>query len=296
MTSPLLLVMPGNEKMGENLSQKLKCEMAEVKVERFPDEEAHVTIAANPKGRSVALVCTLDRPDSKFLPLLFASDAARDLGAAGVGLVAPYLAYMRQDRRFLPGEAVSSASFARVVSHAFDWLVTVDPHLHRIAALSEIYTIETKIVHAAPALARWIADNVPVPLLIGPDSESRQWIAETAASIGARFAVLEKRRTGPKSVEVFFGDPKSIEGESPVLIDDIVSTGNTLIESIKLIHARTGTVPMCIAVHALFSGDAYKNLSAQARVVTTNTVPHSTNAIDLSHGLADAMRGFMTSV
>lgn len=296
MTLPLLLVMPGNEKMGAHLAHKLKCEMAEVKVERFPDEEAHVTIAANPKGRHVAIVCTLDRPDSKFLPMQFASDAARDLGAVGVGLVAPYLAYMRQDRRFFPGEAVSSTSFARVVSHAFDWLVTVDPHLHRIAALSEIYTIETKIVHAASALARWIVDNIQAPLLIGPDSESRQWIAETAASIGARFTVLEKRRTGPKSVEISLSDPKSIEGGTPVLIDDIVSTGRTLMESIKLIRTRTGTVPVCIAVHALFSGDAYAALSAQARVVTTNTVPHSTNAIDLSCELAAALRDLMMSV
>ena len=68
------------------------------------------------RGRCVVLAGSLHQPDEKTLPLLFAADAARELGAAQVGLVAPYLAYMRQDRRFEPGEAVTSRSYARLLS------------------------------------------------------------------------------------------------------------------------------------------------------------------------------------
>ena len=110
--------------------------------------------------RRIALVCTLDRPDAKMLPLLFAAAAARELGASQVGLVAPYLAYMRQDRRFKPGEAVTSREFARLLSGAFDWLVTVDPHLHRYASLAEIYRIPTRVVHAAPLISQWIRTRI----------------------------------------------------------------------------------------------------------------------------------------
>jgi phosphoribosylpyrophosphate synthetase len=82
-------------------------------------------------SRTVVLACSLARPDEKTLPLLFAADAARDLGAAKVLLAAPCLAYLRQDRRFHAGEAVTSRSYAALLSRAFDALVTADPHLHR---------------------------------------------------------------------------------------------------------------------------------------------------------------------
>src|SRR6185503_12811188 len=121
------------------------------------------------------ILCTLADPDAKFLPLIFAAATARELGAARVGLVAPYLAYMRQDRRFNPGEAVTSRYVAKLISGAFDWLVTVDPHLHRYGALGEIYTIPTRAIHAAPLMSDWIRRNVPDPLIVGPDSESEQW-------------------------------------------------------------------------------------------------------------------------
>ncbi len=136
-------------------------------------------------GRRVALVCTLDRPDPKLLPLLFAARTASELGDASVGLVAPYLAYMRQDRRFHTGEAVSARLFASILSPQFDWLVTVDPHLHRIHSLAAIYEMATRVLHAAPAIARWIAREVENPVLIGPDGESVQWVSEVARTTGA---------------------------------------------------------------------------------------------------------------
>ena len=112
-----------------------------------------------------------------------------------VGLVAPYLAYMRQDRRFKPGEAVTSREVAQLLSGAFDWLVTVDPHLHRYTSLAEIYRIPTHVTHAAPLISQWIKANVPRALVIGPDSESEQWVSAVASEAGAPFTVL---REGPQ--------------------------------------------------------------------------------------------------
>ena len=151
-------------------------------------------------GQSVVIACTLDRPDAKIAGLLFAADAARELGAKRVGLAAPYLCYMRQDRRFQPGEAVTSRSFAALISRHFDWLVTVDPHLHRYRALNEIYSIPALALHAGPVIADWIMQNVTKPYLIGPDRESSQWIEAVAGACGAPWAVLTKTRTGDRSV------------------------------------------------------------------------------------------------
>ncbi len=191
--SPLLVIpMPGNEGIAQSLASGLNAELGAVRVRRFPDGETYLRFADNLKDRDLALFCTLDHPDGKLIPLLFAARTARELGAGTIGLVAPYLAYMRQDRRFQPGEAVTSRCVAELLSRAFDWLVTVDPHLHRHHALSDIYTIPSRAVQASPLLSAWIKTHVHDPVLIGPDSESEQWVATAAADVGALFTVLEK--------------------------------------------------------------------------------------------------------
>ena len=139
MTTPLLIAMPGNEPLAAELAKDLGYELGCLDTRQFPDGETYLRFVSDPKERSVAFVCTLARPNEKFLPLLFAAMTARELGACQVGLICPYLAYMRQDRRFKPGEAVTSRQVAHLLSETFDWLVTVDPHLHRYGALQEIY-------------------------------------------------------------------------------------------------------------------------------------------------------------
>ncbi len=141
MTPLLFIAMPGNDAMAQSLAKMLDGEIGKVELRDFPDGETYLRFAGDLGGRTLALVCTLDHPNSKILPLLFAAATAREIGAAKVGLVAPYLAYMRQDRRFKPGEAVTSRHVAGLLSDAFDWLVTVDPHLHRYSSLAQIYQI-----------------------------------------------------------------------------------------------------------------------------------------------------------
>jgi ribose-phosphate pyrophosphokinase len=142
----LILGMPGAARMATQLAAELDAEFSEVALHRFPDGESLTRIDANVKGRCVVIAANLRHADETTLPLIFAADAARELGASQVGLVAPYLAYMRQDHRFNPGEAITSRSYARLLSSSFDFLVTVDPHLHRWRNLGELYTIRTQAV------------------------------------------------------------------------------------------------------------------------------------------------------
>jgi ribose-phosphate pyrophosphokinase len=234
----------------------------------------------------------LGRPDDKFLPLMFAAAAARELDAAKVGLVSPYLAYMRQDRRFQPGEAVTSTYFARLLSSQIDWLVTVDPHLHRRESLAEIYSIPTQVMHAAPLISDWIRAEVKRPLLIGPDSESEQWVAAVACNAGAPHVVLWKMRRGDRDVEVSVPDVARWRDHTPVLVDDIVSTGRTMIETIGHLKREGMQPPVCIGVHGIFAVEAFSDLMAAGagRVVTTNTIPHMTNSIDVTALLAHGVR------
>ena len=291
MTSrPLILPMPGNEGFARDLADAGGGEIGTVETRRFPDGETYLRLLTPVAGRAVDLVATLAGPDPDFLRLAFAADAARAQGAVRVRLVAPYLAYMRQDKAFRPGEAVTSDSFARLISSLFDGLVTVDPHLHRRAALSELYSIPAAAVQAAPALADWITAEVPRPLLIGPDSESAQWVQAIAERISAPWTVMEKTRRGDYDVSVELPDLSGHAICTPVLIDDIASSGRTMIAAANLLAARGLARPVCAVVHPLFAGDAFARIQAvAARVVSCDSVPHPSNAIPLAPLVAAAL-------
>ena len=267
-------------------------ELGECVVRQFPDGEYYVRIDSPVENRKVAIVCSLDKPRDKILPLLFLAATARELGASEVGLVAPYLAFMRQDKRFRPGEGITSVYFARLLSEALDWLITVDPHLHRWDSLDRIYTIPTRVVQAAPGIAAWIRDHVEQPILIGPDDESRQWVAAVAEKAAAPFLILQKTRHGDRDVEVTVPDRERCDGRNPVIIDDIISTGRTMIEPVAHLLSAGLPAPVCIGVHGVFANGALGELetAGAARVVTCNTIAHQSNAIDIDEFLAEAMR------
>lgn len=285
MTS-LLYALTGAESLTRSLARQLGCEVGSAEQRRFPDEESYVRVADDVSGKAVAIVAQLDRPDRKLLPLLLLADTLRDLGAERIGLIAPYFPYMRQDTRFLPGEGISSRYFARILDNHFEWLLTVDPHLHRYPALDAICGIPAEVVTAAPLLADWIAGNVSAPLLIGPDSESEQWVAAVAARCGAPYRVLEKTRRGDRDVVIQVPDMPA--GRTPVLIDDIISTGRTMIETVRQLKQQGLPASVCVAVHGIFADSADLGLRAAGagRVVTANTVVHDSNGIDVAALLA----------
>lgn len=286
----LILPMPGNESFAGQLAECLGAELGRIETRLFPDGESYVRLHGDPRGRRVDLVCTLAWPDARFLPLVFAADAARDLGASEVNLVAPYLAYMRQDARFNEGESISSLSFARLVSSTFDRLLTVDPHLHRHPALSALYTIPTVTLHAAPLLADWIAANVANPLIVGPDEESEQWAGAIAARIDAPHVVLRKTRHGDRSVSIELPDLSPWRGHVPVLVDDIASSGRTLAVAAGRLIAQGLPKPECVVVHALLADGACAELSgAFVRITSTDAVPHPSSRIPLAVLFADAL-------
>lgn len=292
---PLVFQLPGDETFAERLARALRSDRAALALHRFPDGESLVRLDADVTGRTVVLACSLARPDEKTLPLLFAADAARDLGASRVLLAAPYLAYLRQDRRFHAGEAVTSRTYAALLSAAFDGLVTADPHLHRYHALGEIYRIPTRVVHTAPLIARWVSAHVERPLLIGPDSESEQWVAQVAAGAGAPWTVLQKIRRGDRDVEVSLPDVSAWRDRQPVLVDDIVSSARTMIQAVTGLRRAGLAAPLCIGVHALFAPGAYEELLAAGpgRVLTCDTVPHASNEISVVEPIAQALEELM---
>jgi ribose-phosphate pyrophosphokinase len=294
---PLVFALPGNEELADELTTPVDGERGELTLRHFPDGETYVRVEESVDARKVIVVCTLHRPDDKVLPLFFLADTLRELGAAQVGLVSPYLAYMRQDRRFQPGEGVTSRYFGEMVSSHVDWLVTVDPHLHRLESLDEVYSVPTKVVHAAPVVAEWIARNIEKPLLIGPDAESEQWVADVADRAGAPHIVLTKIRRGDRDVEVSVPEVDRWREHTPVLVDDIISTARTMIETLDHLGRADMRAAVCIGVHGVFAEGAYEELleAGASRVVTSDTIAHPSNGITVAPGVARAARSLLES-
>lgn len=292
MSRPVLIALPGNEPRTNRLAAALDAECVALDYRRFPDGESYLRIDAPLAGRDVVLVATLDRPDDKIPRLLFAADLARDLDARQVGLVAPYLAYMRQDRRFHPGEALTSVSFAKRISASFDWLVTVDPHLHRYPTLDAVYSIPGEVVAAAPALAGWIATTHERPLVVGPDEESEQWVRAVAESSDLPWRVMTKQRFGDHDVRITAPDLDGLENHQPVLVDDILSSGATLADAARVLVEAGLPTPACAVVHGLFGDRARETLAASGieTVVSTDTVDAPEAKIQMADCIAPAVR------
>lgn len=292
---PLAIAIPGGEAHAARLLERIDAEPADVVIRQFPDGEVYVRIDSPVADRDVVLIGGLDQPHAKILPLLFAAATARDLGARRIGLIAPYLSFMRQDARFHPGEGVTASYFAALVSRTVDWLATVDPHLHRLSSLDQIYRIPNRVARAAPAIAAWIRREIPRPVIIGPDAESEQWVAAVARGCEAPYLVLHKTRRGDRDVSVSAPDLDAHRDRTPVLVDDIISTGRTMIEATGQLVRAGAIAPVCVGIHAVFAESAYAELLAAgaARIVTCNTIAHLSNAIEVDDALAGAARSLL---
>ena len=280
----IIFALPGSEELAERLATRFDKIRGEVVIRNFPDGETYVRILSEVKDKKVVMVCSLNDPDEKLLPLYFLSKTAIALGAKCTCLVAPYLAYMRQDKQFHEGEGITSQYFAKLISSFAETIITVDPHLHRYGSLSEIYQVHTTVVSAADNISIWIKTNILNPVLIGPDSESEQWVSEVAGMAKAPFIILTKIRHGDRNVEVAIPEVDKYKNHTPVLVDDIISTARTMIETVGHLKNAGMKPPVCIGVHAVFAGNAYNDLlgAGVEKVITCNTISHESNGIDIS--------------
>ncbi|HEY5716910.1 MAG TPA: ribose-phosphate diphosphokinase [Motiliproteus sp.] len=292
-STPLLFNFHSDPQLGEQLLHALAAEQGCFTQRRFPDQETYLRVDSHCADRNIIVFCNLFDPDSRILPLLFLCETLRDLGARRIVLITPYLCYMRQDKRFLPGECVNAMPFAKLLSNYVDVLVTMDPHLHRIQTLDEVYSIPTQIVEAAPLIAAWLRQRQLQGVLIGPDSESEQWVARVSELAELPYVVLEKQRLGDRDVQVSPPALQQWRGYTPILMDDIISSGHTMLATLDHLQGVGLGRPICIGVHGIFADNAYAELSQQAEVVTTQTLPHPSNQIPIAEALAAAAKAWI---
>ncbi|VVC77183.1 Ribose-phosphate pyrophosphokinase [Aquicella siphonis] len=284
MENAILFSMPDQTQFARMVAEKSTIALGYTEQRKFPDGESYIRIISDVTNKTAIIVCSLNDPNDKLLPLMFMAQTLRELGAKKICLALPYLPYMRQDKRFHPGEAITSILFARFVSKWADALVTIDPHLHRFHSLNEIYSVRpAHVLHATKEIARWIRQNAASPFLIGPDEESRQWVAEIAHQANAPFIICEKARLGDTTVTVSLPELPDLN-TVPILIDDIISSGASMLATLRQLIEKGFKQPVCIGVHALFNSTTEQNLrlAGASKIITCNTITHATNEIDIT--------------
>ena len=278
--------------IAKKIASKLKKPYSALEVTHFPDSEIKLRYKVDVKGKEVALVQSFyGNVNECVIEILFAAETARDLGAKKIILVAPYFPYLRQDKRFNPGECISLRTIAQNVDEDFDEVIIVDPHLHRERTLKHIFRIKSHKLTANPLIEDYIKKKIKNPVIIGPDWESYKWAKKVAEKIGCEHAIMEKKRYSARRVEVKLNKQVDIKNKNLIFIDDMISTGNTLIRAIAALRKLGVRKVTCFAVHGILVENALEKLrKAGATVITTNTIPNKVAKIDVSDIIVDSLR------
>lgn len=281
---------------GERLATRLGVPFATVNLHRFPDGESLVRVDPQMVTERVVLYRGLNQPNDKLIEIVLAASALREHGARHITLVAPYLPYMRQDIAFHPGEAVSQTVIGRWLADHFDRVIAVEPHLHRTAELETVFPgREATALSGGPALGAALATEgvSPETVILGPDIESTPLTRSTAQAAGlSRWASARKVRHGDRDVTMTLPDSVDLAGRPVIIVDDVISSGTTIIACARAALERGAASVDVLAVHALYppdAADAFRQAGI-ARVRSADGIPHPSNAVPLDRLLAEAVK------
>jgi len=283
--------LPQAEKLALCLSIPIK----QVDLHQFPDGETKVTLPEK-LPKQIIICRSLNQPNDKLIELIITASAARNQGVEYITLVAPYLCYMRQDKAFSTGEAISQKIVGKLLSEYFDSVITIDPHLHRIKNLTDAIPNTAAItLHATDAITSFLQSKFQQPVIIGPDEESEQWVKAIAAPHQWQYTIATKQRYSDTEVNVSFSDADSPEhtklnltAQDIIIVDDIASTGKTLEEAVIQIKKQNPNSISIIVTHAFFVDSAIQHLNRLGvnNIWSSDSIPHPSNAFNIINIIA----------
>jgi len=294
----MLLGFEEYEAQTRHLAEAIGLSYARVGVHHFPDGECKVTLPG--KLPVHVMFCrSLDHPDDKLIQLLLAATTARQLGARRLTLVAPYLCYMRQDKAFSVGEAVSQPIIGRFLAGLFDDVITVDPHLHRTHDLADAVPAAHAIALSATAALRDFLHSYCEAhpeshadlILLGPDSESEQWVRSLAEADGLAYGVACKKRLGDREILITLPD-LDLSAKVVVLVDDVISSGETIAIAAQACLERRAKRVDVLVTHPLFAQGAIERLrqAGVGNIWSTDSISHPSNCIALTSLIAETVQ------
>jgi ribose-phosphate pyrophosphokinase len=254
---------------------------------KFPDGELYTRVVDDLKDEEVTIVQSL-MADTGLISLLQLIDAVEEAHTTTV--VIPYLGYARQDKRFKPGEAISSRAIARGISFAgiVDKIYVVNVHNR---AVLQYFDVDAKELDAAPLIGDYIAKKkIKKPVIIGPDEGARELAKAVATPHGFDYDVLEKKRISGEEVQI---KPKevSVAGKNVIIVDDIISTGGTIAEAASMLKARDANDIYVTCIHGLFAQNAtLRILNAGVKeIIATDTIQSIFSEISVAKMIAEEL-------
>jgi ribose-phosphate pyrophosphokinase len=270
--------------LGARLAVELNSRCVPSEIKRFPDGEAYVRVGEDLAGKEVVVVQTT-WPDPHLVEALLLRDAVLAMRPRRAVMVVPYFAYARQDKRFKPGEAFSSAALGRALADGWDDFLTVD--IHEPSVLPA-FSPRARNISALPEIGRYLASR-QVDLVVSPDEGSLDRVRPVAEAMGVSFDHLVKTRIDGERVEIA---PKELDarGKRVAIIDDIISTGGTIAAAAKALKAAGASTVTAACTHGLYAGGALKRLHAVLdEVVSTDTVESATSRVSAAASVARAL-------
>ncbi|HYA54396.1 MAG TPA: ribose-phosphate diphosphokinase [Thermoplasmata archaeon] len=255
---------------------------------RFPDDELYVRVGGRLEGEDVVVVQST-RTDSDFLELILLEDAVREAGARRSFVVVPYFGYARQDRRFFPGEPVSARALGRTIELDADAVITVD--LHSSQTLTQ-FTKPAFEASGIPAIARLLRER-PLDVLVSPDKGGVDRVRRMAQLLDKPWFALEKRRIDSEHVELSLPPtlPVPVEGAHVALVDDVISTGGTIVEAAKLLKKKGAVGISAACTHGLFLKDAFERIKAVVGdVYSTDTLGNAAEKASVAPDIAQILQ------
>ncbi|WP_456327423.1 ribose-phosphate diphosphokinase [Archaeoglobus sp.] len=264
--------------LSKRIAERLGCELAKTTYKVFPDGELYVRVEG--VEDEVIVVQSINSNDDLVqLMLIFDAVANADITA-----VIPYMGYARQDRAFNEGEAVSIRAVAKLIESYADRVITVNIHSEK----AKSYFKKLVDVDAMPLIGDYYKGRDVV--MISPDLGSLNRVKVASSHAGCGYDYLEKVRLDAENVEI---KPKSLDvkGKDVVIVDDIISTGGTIVEATKVLKKLGAKSVECACVHAVLAGDALNKLfnAGIKRVIATDTIEKSVSVISVADTIVSAL-------
>lgn len=291
---PAMKILPGpaSRELGERIAELLGVEAVPVFFKAFPDGESYVRLEGTVEGEKAVVVQTTSPPqDTHIMQLALIADAAKRNYAEKVVAVIPYLAYARQDKAFLQGEAVSIEAIARMLKAAgVDSLITVNMHEKKVL---EKFPFPAKSLSAISLLAEHFKKKgFENAFALAPDKGAISIAEEAAKLLSGEYGYLEKHRdryTGHVCVEK---REFNVKNKVVIIFDDIISTGGTIVAAAKVLNELGAAEIYAACVHPLLVGDAEKRIreAGVAEIVGTESVSSQVSKVSLAPLIAKALK------
>ncbi len=272
--------------LSSRLAKALEAELIGIERKKFPDGEIYVRIEGKPEE---VVVVQNTYPNEELIACLIGLQALKSEGAREVTLIIPYYGYGRQDRKFLPGEGVSAEALAKALSIYADRVILIDPHKDY---LKDFFDVECQVIHADEALVEMLFPK-QVDFVASPDVGSVERAKRVARALGVPYFSFEKKRISATEVEMRPTEKLDLEGKSVGIVDDVISTGGTMIKAAEICLSMGASEVYAACIHEIFARNAlYRmHMAGISEVMATDTIEGPASRSSVSGIIAKKLKG-----